>query len=1411
MGKDKVYHPVKSPIIVVALATAFSSFTLWLIESWIKYPLFLFEALTIIVLYLIVSGYDIKIIVKQTRIENVNVGLIIDLFLMTSALSLLTFNVLKIDGGLVQLALALLCTSLLSGYAILNIFELIHYFSRLETTVLSFILSYAFTAFITLVSLPLNENTRILILLGSYIGLGLVSALKHKRQPTAPSLKSFAKNIDSLALMLSGAFYALSFCLMYPGFTLLPGTDISRHYASSIILGRTPDIYIGSAYLLSHLHESMLLSLSKPSLVSAQTALVTLNLILPLAFYIMVKPYLERIDARLPSLATVFWVLFTNSLGGFAWLYFLKIKLSTLGQTQLQLLATTADKTYNGTVYGILGLWYVPAVVSLVVLMAAVFLMCKKEIPAKKYLILFSITIAVSYLTHVTEAVIFALFLAVYGAISRNQNLRVNDTIKSSILGFVFVIIIYYILSVLSARFIINMSLLVSLIGPISALFFSLLIRRIIKPKRFFSGTWSKIKNRTFLEIVVLSLIFAYAVAFLTWTTSADSFHTWQVDAFGLVPWFMYPLMLGVNGLLAIIALYYLTRDVKSYEVVALFLAFMIFTFVAGRIVSTINLYFFDAGYWEKRFIWLIKLSLAVFAPIPILFSIDRLKKGNIHVNVKTVASVAIIGIIVLYGVSTTFLNLEYWSIVANNPAYQPSSDEMKAVNAFKKILDNDPKAWLATVTETSAAIATFAAPADQLGLKQLLYTAYKPEMAFTQLYRHPAYNHAYIYLHNRDLTRLNQLADRFLANYVKMLPKVYENSEVKIYNVSKVSPPLPSSDTVLILPLDKSLCDEQNLYTAYSLLSQGLYNYTVAYDLDDKALNSKTIVLTYDPPEGNILTSLFEDQFNETLASYTIVRGSWQITSGELLGGETGKYGEGIILSPVSAENFTASFKAKPVNGNSSVLNYVSLVYSWVDSKNYRIADIMFGADFYVYVHFRTIINGVEQTIPRCPGIKTDIKWNFGDEYNITVTVNGTLNQIAVNGKTYLTTDLENIPGRIGLRYYRFYQVSFDEFSLTYNVLLNLRPLEDYLTYLESGGKLIILNINGYNSFANNLFSVENSKLNAEKIEMGKETLSLPTQIAMPKLTLKNSTISVLSQYVGLNGETPFIVKQNFGNGELFYVNIKPIIEVLRKNEASTYYPLLGSLLENLSLPKIRPNYVLSADGYVKEIQLKNDVNIETASLIFPLKTTLKKLEIKTSDETITFFNVTSIKMEDYSKLLVKTGNLTISDGQGFYATLKLNTTFTIEPCEGTLNLEIATEEAKHYITHVEQISITPYGAIHLLARTPKVSANEVTFIEFYTLGSLKWQTRTYGQNLNVKGATSFQIILSDSYTMLENVKLGKSFERNPPIVMFDEFSTLPTAVFWALLLLPIFIGTVLILTIERRVSTPLKKLDEP
>ncbi|MHA1835055.1 MAG: hypothetical protein ACTSV7_13850, partial [Candidatus Baldrarchaeia archaeon] len=503
----KTNHSMKDLTMAVALAAAFSLFTLWLIDSWIKYFLFLFEIIAIIVLFLIINNCDVKMLVKgRIKLESLPTGTIIDLTLIFSSLIILIAHAFQISIGLIQLILSLLCTSLLSGYSLLNVLEIRQYFSILETVVLSYITSYVLTAFVTLVTILLPEATRILLILGVFLGLGILSMLKHRKSKTYLVRKSFSKNTDVLAITLALVFYILSFYFLYPGFALLPGTDISRHYAYSIVLWRKPDVYVGSVYLLAHLHESAFIQLSNSSLVSAQTALVTLNLMLPLAFYIMAKPYLERIDDRLPSLATLFWVLFTGSFGGFAWLYFAMLKLSTIRQTQLQLLTTTADKTYNGTIYGIFGLWYVPATIAFVLLMVAIFLICKRDIPTSKYIAIFSIVVVALYLTHVTEAVMFALFLAIYGCVSRNKNLRIDESIKSAIIGFLLVIVVYYAFSQITPRFIINVSLLISIIGPILTLFSSLLFRLYIKPGLPFFQKAFKINKKSFGKTLVLAL-----------------------------------------------------------------------------------------------------------------------------------------------------------------------------------------------------------------------------------------------------------------------------------------------------------------------------------------------------------------------------------------------------------------------------------------------------------------------------------------------------------------------------------------------------------------------------------------------------------------------------------------------------------------------------------------------------------------------------------------------------------------------------------------------------------------------------------------------------------------------------------------------------------------------------------------
>jgi len=203
-----------------------------------------------------------------------------------------------------------------------------------------------------------------------------------------------------------------------------------------------------------------------------------------------------------------------------------------------------------------------------------------------------------------------------------------------------------------------------------------------------------------------------------------------------------------------------------------------------------------------------------------------------------------------------------------------------------------------------------------------------------------------------------------------------------------------------------------------------------------------------------------------------------------------------------------------------------------------------------------------------------------------------------------------------------------------------------------------------------------------------------------------------------------------------------------------------------------------------VKEIALSNDVKIETTSLLFPLKLELGQVDVDAENSSYSFYNATSITMSEYPTVIFRANNAMIQKGNGFYADFQINSTFSVEPSKGSLNLKITVNDKEFNLSDVSLVSITPKNTIQLLTRTPKVSASEVTFIEFYPQGSLQWRTRTYGQNLTVTGLTEFSIVLSDSYTALDDVKLGSSFQRDPPIVTFDISSTLPTAIFWSLLL---------------------------
>jgi len=511
-----------------------------------------------------------------------------------------------------------------------------------------------------------------------------------------------------------------------------------------------------------------------------------------------------------------------------------------------------------------------------------------------------------------------------------------------------------------------------------------MLFKRLYKPistKRFAKFFYISISGKLTLSFAVVStLIYLYLFALFFSSSFIESFHTYQISSVVFIPWLMYPLILGVNGILGLLALYLILG--KDRQFYSLALSLLVFSFVAARIITVVNSNFFRTGFPEDRFIWLIKIPLALLAPIPLLRLSSSKFKGKNLAKIAAVAS--LIGIVVVSGASTTFLNVEYWKLSVS--ARTPSQSELDAVKSLTTIFDKDPRAWLATFTHTSEAIATLAAPSDVLVLNQLLSTAKTPEMLFSLLYRHPAYSHPYIYVANRDVQSMAYSGDEdsFLRTYLETLPIAFSNSEVKIYNASKPSFPQENSDIVLVLPYDSDT-GSQELLVPYYILSRELCDYTVSYDIEKRALNSPITVMNFDPFNGTLTSQEFADYFGSGVEYWTVSKGVWKSENETLIGGSIEET-SGVTLAPLSSpplkypnvENFTAAFTVKPLEGDPFRCLFVGLVYSWRDSQHYRMVEVYFDPYGHVYGYFRVVEDtewDLGYTIPKWPGVRTGKK----------------------------------------------------------------------------------------------------------------------------------------------------------------------------------------------------------------------------------------------------------------------------------------------------------------------------------------------------------------------------------------------------------------------------------------------------
>jgi hypothetical protein len=1238
------------------------------------------------------------------------------------------------------------------------------------------------------------------IILASFIGLGLASA-KRRRISTNSSLNSFAQNFDIPALLLIGAFYTVSFYFIYPGFALLHGSDIQRYYANSVLLSRTPELFKSHPYILYNSWEGISIILGKDNAVDLKSfvcmfasSLAFLGFILPLSFYLLAKEYLAPFDKRLPILSTMIWSLFS----GFSWLYLFKLKAEEAGGPQLNLLLQVNNKS-NGIFWYLTKpeiLWFDPSTVAFAIFMIQLLLMRRFAIPRSKYVILFGCLTVTGFFTHVYETIILSIFFSLYCVSCVGGDFRIKDSLKGFLAGFTFVLLLLSFGSIISE---VHLDLITVAIVSLFLMIFTLSLRQ-----KIFLLLRRKINLHSLKTITIIVAavgVFIYGASLLTWLFDAKTYTLSSIIELHFVPWFMYPVLLGITGLLGILSLPYIIKYENLRQRVGFFLAFFIFSLLFGRMLSYVNLYLLPTVLQEDRLLAFSFIPSALMASIT-LISLHKLKRQSFLMKA---ASLALIALIVVCGIQTTYMKIEYWNIRTDPKVGDlTNEEEFQAFNFLSNLFNVDKHALLVSVTQESLSKLVFSAPPMKISYPNILFGAKHPEMALIYL-KASSDSHPYIYFADRDVKALNQYGEGWMAKHlIPMLPTIYEKGGVKIYNVSDISFPQPTAVASLVIPFDKSLDLEESWLFVYDLLSQGRYSYNVLYDLDGRTLLHPILVLSFDPPQGNVRII----EFTNNPKLWGNVFGSWQCTEEGLLGsgGSPKEYGESTIVSSIPPQGyFNVTAKFRLLNGDLNVPNYVSIIYDWIDSTNYKAAGLCFTKDG-VYAYFATYKGPEIKVYPGWPGAITGLKYKLGDSFELTLSISGAESTLYLNGSKIYSISIPYEGGKIGLRITRFYDVLFTKTFMS--LPLQTRPANEYLKYVDEGGILIVLNSNGYGYFTDYMLTREGKQLQAEKIinKEGVIITDLPL-LQVDSFKAKKASANPLAYYSSSKeASSIYALEENIGRGKLILVNIHPILHNIAKNfPPSLLYTINSKLL--MPINSYLENFEYSTKPLTatfKEFTLNGRFEINSPSVIFPKNLFLKNVSIETEGKKISINNI--IRLNVYNATGVNifgTGSLKLSNGLGFYSNLQILGSVVVNVTGNNASVLLLTEDNKTFMrtSNTIIIGIESDSPMNLVLRQPQVvGKGDFFFKELYSSGSVYQKTRCNGKDLSGNGIVDFTIYVSDTYTWLSGLNIEGSFMRQPPLLIFNELSTLFGFLFsWFLIALLLSAFMLILLTKNR------------
>lgn len=372
---------------------------------------------------------------------------------------------------------------------------------------------------------------------------------------------------------------------------------------------------------------------------------------------------------------------------------------------------------------------------------------------------------------------------------------------------------------------------------------------------------------------------------------------------------------------------------------------------------------------------------------------------------------------------------------------------------------------------------------------------------------------------------------------------------------------------------------------------------------------------------------------------------------------------------------------------------------------------------------------------------------------------------------------------------------------------------LLDYINWIRKGKTTIIFNTDGYglasslffigtntsiNINANNYEAIyiyplgnysshaRKGGLNASSI-VGAEKIELPSEVNTHYLNIKNST-QILGWYSDGSRKAPFAARTTLGKGEIIYINVYPLIKNLSMKGKSKrdLYSIMGKLLNiiNLELPKCEKRLPLPYNRFVfKMASVEGEVSASSSSLIFLPDMNVEEVKIETINSQKQLRNIKSISTEGVNNASVLAQDVTVHSGKGFYISLVTSNSEIIFKGENITISARLENGTKIKIGGKSEVKLTlisdkPYS---VLLRQPHINfSGEILLKEAYgyhfEFGSAPM--RLSGQDLQINGDVSLDILLSDTYTMVYELEWSGFPKRIPPKLYWDEWNSFKKSV---------------------------------